>query len=286
MNIQIVTALITLGSLGLLFGIVLAIASKVFFVKKDPRIEKIDEVLPQVNCGACGYPGCAGYSEGIVNDEADVTLCAPGGSEVIEKIAQIMGLEASAAEPKIAVVRCQGTKENAIDKFEYTGIKECNAASLVSDGHKACEYGCLGFGSCVDSCPFDAMAMKENGLPIVFEDKCTGCGNCVEACPKGIMELIPKSQKVYLGCVNQNKAKAVKSVCSVGCIGCTLCSKPKVTPSGVIIMENNIPLVPAVWEDWQNAVEKCPTDSFVVRGERPQIIEAEKSEEKAEVYKE
>ncbi len=278
MNIQVLTALITLGSLGLLFGIILAIASKVFFVKKDARVEKIDGILPQANCGGCGYPGCAAYAEAVVAGDVDIDKCAPGGPETIIKIAEIMGKEATAAEPKIAVVRCQGSHENAKNKFEYTGIKDCNAAVLVSGGHKACEYGCLGFGSCVAACPFDAMAMQENGLPIVFEEKCTGCGNCVEACPKGIMELIPVSQKVYLGCINPGRAKEVKAVCSVGCTGCTLCSKPKITPSGVIKMENNLPVVPPVWEDWQMAVEKCPTGSFVVRGEKLEIREKEKTE--------
>ncbi|MCK5075340.1 MAG: RnfABCDGE type electron transport complex subunit B, partial [Calditrichia bacterium] len=143
MNIQIITALITLGSLGLIFGIVLAVASKVFFVKKDARIEKIDEILPQANCGGCGYPGCAGYSEAVVAGACAIDLCAPGGGDLVLQIAKIMGKEATAAEPKIAVVRCQGSKDNALDKFEYTGIEECNAAALISDGHKACVYGCL-----------------------------------------------------------------------------------------------------------------------------------------------
>ena len=277
MNIQIMTALITLSSLGLLFGAILAIASRVFYVKKDPRVEKIDEILPQANCGGCGYPGCAGYSEAVVSGQASIDKCAPGGNDIIEKIAKIMGMEATASEAKVAVVRCQGSSEKARDKFKYSGIEDCNAAVLISNGHKTCIYGCLGFGSCVNSCPFDAMIMQENGLPAVFEDKCTACGNCVEACPKGIMELIPRSQKVYLGCVNRDKGKTVKEACDMGCTGCTLCSKPKITPSEVIVIENNMPIVPAKWDDWQTAVEKCPSGSFVVRGEKPPVQTEEKA---------
>jgi len=264
-NVQIVSALITLGGLGLLFGAILAFASRIFYVEKDPRIEKIDEILPGANCGGCGYPGCSNYAEAVVSGEAEPNLCAPGGEEVVQKIAEILGIKAEAAEPMVAVVRCQGAHGVAKDKFEYQGIRDCNAAVLVHGGHKACVYGCLGFGSCVASCPFDAMAMQDNGLPVVFEDKCTACGNCVEACPKGIMELIPRSQKVFLGCVNQDAGKEVRQVCSVGCIGCALCTKPKITPSEKLVMKDNMPEIPSDWEDFETAVAKCPTKSFVVR---------------------
>lgn len=265
MSVQIVSSLITLGGLGLIFGAILAYASKIFHVEKDPRIELIDELLPGANCGGCGFPGCSNYAEAVVSGETASNLCAPGGEQVTLKIAEILGVEAETAEPKVAVVRCQGAHGVAKDKMIYEGIEDCNAATLVQGGQKACIYGCLGFGSCVKSCPFDAMAMQDNGLPVVFEDKCTACGNCVLACPKGIMELIPRSQKVFLGCINKNKAKDVRAVCSVGCIGCALCTKPKITPSEKLVMDNNLPTIPADWEDFTTAVAKCPTKSFVVR---------------------
>ena len=271
MNVQIISSLITLGGLGLIFGAVLAYASKIFHVEKDPRIEMINEALPQANCGGCGYPGCLNYSEAIVTQNTKTTLCAPGGEETVRKIAAILGIEAEAQNPMVAVVRCQGAHGIAKDKFLYEGLADCNAEVLVLGGHKACEYGCLGHGSCVMACPFDAMAMLDNGLPAVFEDKCTACGICVEVCPKGIMQLIPRSQKVFLGCVNQNNGKAVREVCSVGCIACGLCAKENITPSGKIVMKNNMPEVPADWEDFEMAVKRCPTKSFVVRipGEAP-----------------
>lgn len=280
MNIQLVAALATLAGLGVVFGAILAFASKIFHVQKDPRVENIDAILPQANCGGCGYPGCAGYAEAVVKGEVGIDKCAPGGADTIAQIAKIMGVEASAAEPKVAVVRCQGSHENAKDKYTYHGVEDCNAAVLLSNGHKACIYGCLGLGSCVASCPFDAMFMQDNGLPFVIEDKCTACGNCVEACPKGIMELIPRSQEVFLGCVNQDRGKAVKEVCSVGCTGCTLCTKPKITPSEKLVMDKNMPVIPSDWEDWQTAVEKCPAKSFVVRDIAKHKLE--KKEEQAE----
>lgn len=278
-DVQILSSLITLGGLGLIFGAVLAFASKVFYVEKDPRIEEIDAILPQANCGGCGYPGCANYAEAVVKEGAPINLCAPGGEEVVAKISEILGVEAEEVEPQVAVVRCQGAHGIAKDKFEYQGIEDCNAAVLVQGGHKACVYGCLGFGSCVKACPFDAMKMQDNGLPYVFEDKCTGCGLCVEACPKGIMELVPRSQKVFLGCVNKDAGKAVREVCSVGCIACGLCAKPKITPSGKVYMKDNLPVVPPDWEDFEMAVKRCPTKSFVVR--IPEEAEKEEQIEKA-----
>lgn len=269
MNVQVFSSLITLGGLGLLFGAILAFASRIFYVEKDPRIEKINEFLPQANCGGCGFPGCSNYAEAIVNENANISLCAPGGEDVVKKIADILGVEAEAGTPMVAVVRCQGAHGIAKDKFKYEGIEDCNAEVLIQGGHKACEFGCLGHGSCVKACPFDAMMMQDNGLPYVFEDKCTACGICVEECPKGIMQLVPRSQKTFLGCVNQNAAKAVRQVCSVGCIGCALCTKPKITPSEKLVMENNLPVIPADWEDFDLAVEKCPTNSFVVRIPHP-----------------
>ena len=265
LNIQVVSSLITLGGLGLLFGAVLAFASRIFYIEKDPRIDIINEALPQANCGGCGYPGCLNYAEAIVKENASISLCAPGGDEVINQIAQILGVAAEATNPMVAVVRCQGTHDLAKDKFTYEGIADCNAETIIHGGHKACEFGCLGYGSCVKACPFDAMTMQDNGLPKVFEDKCTACGICVDVCPKGIMQLVPRSQNVILGCVNKNSGKPVRSVCSVGCIGCGLCAKPNITPSGEIVMEDNMPTIPADWNDFDLAVQRCPTKSFVVR---------------------
>ena len=269
MDLVIISSIISIGGLGLLFGAGLAYASKKFAVEVDPKIEEIIEILPGANCGACGYPGCSGYAEAIVKngDAAQIDLCAPGGADTIDNIAKIMGIEAGAGkEPMVAVVQCRGNNEKAPKRFQYLGLTDCVAAELIMGGDKACVYGCLGLGSCVRACPFDAMAMGEDGLPIVFEDKCTACGMCVAACPRNIMKIIPVSQKIFLGCVSQDKAKKVKTVCSVGCIGCTLCSKPKITPSGAIVMEGNLPnIIDPIADDLPNAVEKCPTKTFVVR---------------------
>ncbi len=267
MDIVVISSILGIGSLGLFFGASLAYASRKFAVEVDPKIEKILEELPGANCGACGYPGCSGYAEAIVKSGADISLCTPGGMDVTEKVAEIMGVEAGdAGEKMVAVVQCRGDNEKAPKRFHYKGITDCHAAQLIMGGDKACVYGCLGLGTCVESCPFGAMYMGDDGLPVVIEDKCTACGMCVSACPRNIMALIPVSQKIFLGCVSQDKGKSVKQVCKVGCIGCKLCANPKTTPSGSIEMKGNLPvIVDIAAEDLPAAVEKCPTNSFVVR---------------------
>ena len=278
--------LAVMGGLGLVFGVGLAIASKIFMVKRDPRVQEIDDVLPGVNCGACGAPGCSGFAEGVVEGKYPANGCTVGGAEVADLVAQIMGTEAGEIVPKVAVVRCRGDRENCVERAQYHGIMDCRAAVLIDDGAKGCVYGCLGMGTCVDSCPFDAMWMNASGLPEVDEDLCTACGECVRACPRGIMEIIPKDQKVFLACVSKDFGKAVKAVCKVGCIGCGLCAKPAVTADEIITMDGKLPVihyerVNHPWKDLETAVGKCPTKSFGIRGEVPVKEREEEVEEEA-----
>lgn len=272
------SAVLGLGGLGVIFGSSLAFAARKFAVKVDPKIEMINEALPGVNCGGCGFPGCAAYADAIVTKNTAIDKCAPGGSDTQSKIAAIMGLTVSErSEPKVAVVQCGGGKEQARNKFVYYGIQDCTAAELIGQGAKACKYGCLGLGSCVRACPFDAMYMDENGLPRVIEDKCTACGICVTTCPRGIMALIPRRQKIFIACGSKDRGKAVKDVCSVGCTGCTLCANPKVTPAGSIKMDGNLPtLVTIDAEELTTAVQKCPANSFHVRGVTQAVAETVK----------
>jgi electron transport complex protein RnfB len=251
-----------LGGLALVLSGGLAYASKKFAVFVDPRIEKMTELLPGANCGGCGYPGCSGYAEAVIKSGAQPTLCAPGGSETAALIAKIAGVEAGDVIPKKAVVQCRGGKREALTRFEYEGIRDCSAAQLVASGSKACVYGCLGLGSCVEACPYDAIAMSDNGIPVVFEDKCTGCGICVGTCPRGILALVDRDVNVYLGCVSRDRGPKVKNICSVGCIGCTVCAKKG--PEG-ITMDGWLPRIDyAKVREWPEANEICPTKSFVV----------------------
>lgn len=278
-DMSVLGAIASVGGMGLLFGGGLAYASKKFYVYIDPRVEKIDEALPGANCGACGLAGCRQMALKLVDGELSAAACPVASAEARDKIAEILGEAVETAEEQVAVVRCQGTPEKCGDRFDYQGFESCAAAELVGHGHKSCDWGCLGFGDCVKSCPFDAMLMGDDSLPIVLDDKCTGCGKCVEACPRDIMELIPRTANVYIACKNPNRAKEVKSVCSIGCTGCTLCANPKTTPSGQITMaENNLPVFDySIEDDPVVAVHKCPTNSLVDKraGTRPIFYIAE-----------
>lgn len=220
----ILSAILVVGIVGLAFGLLLAVAAVIFKVEVDERIEKIEEVLPGANCGACGYPGCSGYASAVVENGAPVDLCGVGGGAVAQQIGGIMGIAVAKGVEKVARVHCQGTCENAKDKFEYYGVETCDAASRIAGGQKACDKGCLGFGSCVSVCKFDAISVVD-GVAVVDEEKCTACGACVKACPKAIIELLPKENKTYVKCSNKKPGKVVNTVCKAGCIACKICEK-------------------------------------------------------------
>ncbi len=222
---MIIAAVISLSLIGAFFGLILSIANKKLHVKQDPRIEKIISVLPGANCGACGEPGCAGYAAKIVNNNISISLCPVGGSELAEEISKIMGIEADKIEPQVARVRCQGGDNVTKNKFVYQGPLNCAAAQQIEEGYKVCSFGCLGLGDCVRSCPFDAIHLNENSIPIVDNNKCTGCGNCVVECPRDIIILSNIKCEVFVKCLNQEKGALMRKGCSVGCIACQLCVK-------------------------------------------------------------
>ena len=180
---NVIAAVVVLAVLGAVFGFILAVASKVFEVKKDPREEEILSHLAGANCGGCGFPGCAGCAAAILAGTAPVNACAPAGAENAAAIAKIMGQEAPSGERKVAFVRCNGGT-NAAKRYEYVGVKDCLPATKVAGGPLECQFGCLGFGSCVSACQFGAMSIGPNGAAVVDPDKCTDCMACAKACPR------------------------------------------------------------------------------------------------------
>ena len=266
MNV-ILIAVISLGAIALVAAVILYWASKKFAVYEDPRIAQVAAVLPQANCGGCGYPGCSGFADACVKaGSLEGKLCPVGGQAVMAKVADILGLAAEASEPKVAVVRCNGTCANRPRINENDGAKSCAIAAALYGGETGCSYGCLGCGDCVAACKFDAIHMNpETGIPEVDEEKCTACGACAKACPKGIIEIRlkgKKSRRVYVRCVNKDKGAVARKACSVACIGCGKCVKT--CPFEAITLENNLAYIDYnKCKSCRKCEEACPQGSII-----------------------
>lgn len=226
-----------IGAIGLFFGALLAFASIVFKVEKDERIDEICELLPGANCGGCGYTGCSALAEAIVADGELATKCNLMTEEKNAQICAIMGIQAGKIEKKTARLRCAGTSEACKPRYDFTGIDDCYTAMQLNGGPKTCEYGCMGLGSCVKACDFDAIEIKD-GIAFIHQDKCVGCGKCVSSCPKNIIELVPVRDAIYVACHSTDKGTLVRTYCSAGCIGCKICEKN--CEAGAIKVENNL----------------------------------------------
>ena len=257
---NIIYPILVLGGLGLLFGVLLSIASKAFAVKVDPKIGEVLDALPGANCGACGFPGCEGLATAIAEGRAPVNSCPIGGQKVADKVAEIMGLNAANVERNVAVVLCQGDKDKAKEKYEYDGIEDCRVQIDLADGCKSCSYGCLGCGTCQDVCQFDAIDMV-NGIAVINKEKCTACMKCIEVCPKKIIELVPYDNEYIVKCKSEDKGKEVRGNCTIGCIGCRLCVRN--CPVDAFTFENNLAKINYdICTNCGICEEKCPTKAI------------------------
>lgn len=260
---MILIAIISLGGIGAAGAALLYATSKKFEVYEDPRISQVQEALPGANCGGCGFPGCAGFATACVKaDNLDNLNCPVGGASVMEKVSTILGKEASKADPTVAVVRCNGNCEARPRLNLYDGVSSCAIASALYGGETGCSFGCLGMGDCEVACDFDAIHINpETKLPEVIEDKCTSCGACVKACPKNIIELRkkgPKSRRIFVSCVNQDKGGVARKACSNACIGCSKCEKE--CAFDAIKIENNLAYIDSVkCRLCRKCVVVCPT---------------------------
>ena len=215
--------LVLLGSIGLFFGIGLALAAHKFAVEVNPKVEAVKEVLAGAQCGGCGFAGCEAYAEAVVNDpDVPPNLCFPGKSSVAEAVAQITGKQMGAMEDLVAVVHCARSIRKDYKKYDYIGYGRCSGANLAFAGPTDCQYGCVGFGECAGACPFDAITM-ENHFPVIDEDLCVGCGTCVKTCPKHLITLVPKKARVVVRCSTRNTGKLAHQICEAGCMHCQSC---------------------------------------------------------------
>ena len=279
MDVQaIIFAIASIGGLGIVFGAILGYASKIFAVDEDPRIGQVLECLPGANCGGCGYPGCGGLAAAIVAGTAPVNACAVGGAKAAAAIGEVMGVVAEEKEPMVAFVKCGGTCDKAQNKYDYDGISDyVMAAQLAGKSSKACAFGCMGLGSCVKVCQFNAIKI-ENGVAVVDPEVCVSCGKCVNICPQHIIELVPKKKKVKVQCSSKEMGKAVMSVCSAGCIGCKICEKT--CKFDAIHVIDNIPVID--YDKCKNCgmcANKCPKKVLTgYKVEAPKPAEAPKAE--------
>ena len=262
----ILIALLVLGITGLVAALLLYLIAQKFKVEEDPRIDLVQEVLPGANCGGCGFAGCRALAEACVKATSlDGLLCPVGGAPTMEKVGAILGMEAVAADPKVAVVRCNGVCEARPRTSEYDGVRSCRIEHSLYVGETACPFGCLGCGDCVAACQFGALSMDpKTGLPVVDEEKCTACGKCVKACPRNIIELRkkgPKGRRVVVECVNKDKGAAARKACLNACIGCAKCQKE--CSFDAIVVENNVAYIdPEKCRLCRKCEAVCPTGAI------------------------
>lgn len=266
----IFTAVLVLGAIALVASVVLFVISKKFAVHEDPRIGQVAELLPGANCGGCGFPGCSGMADALVKGadtgSIDGLRCPVGGDDVMNQVADLLGMAMANSEPMVAVVRCNGSCENRPRIAEYDGLRTCEAMNSTGAGETGCGYGCLGCGDCTKACQFGAISMNaETGLPEVDEEKCTSCGACVKACPRHIIELRkkgPKGRRVYVQCVNKDKGPVAKKACAVACIGCGKCQKA--CKFEAITVENNLSYIDySKCKMCTKCVDECPTGAII-----------------------
>ena len=264
MTANIITPVAAMAVLGLIFGLGLAYALKIFWIEPDPKMFKLLSLLPGSNCGACGKAGCAGFAAALAAGEASPAGCAVSSSEARKAIASLLGLEHYDKIKMVATLLCNGGAR-AADKYVYQGLRTCMASALVFAGQKACTFGCLGFGDCVDDCPFGAISMGADGLPAVDQAKCTACGKCVKTCPKKLYVLLPSKSVYYVRCSSKDAGGVTAKACKSGCIACLKCEKA--CPAGDVKVESNLSRIdPGKCQNIGKCSEVCPTKVIAKRG--------------------
>lgn len=261
---DILLTILIMGVLGALIGIFLIVAGKKFAVHEDEKVLKIREALPGNNCGGCGFAGCDALAKAIAAGEAPVNACPVGGAKVAKEVGAILGVSAGESVRKIAFVKCSGDCEKSPKTYQYVGEASCTLVNnMPGGGDKACTYGCLGYGSCVKVCEYDAIHIVD-GIAVIDEDKCVACGMCAKACPRHLIEIIPATADIRVACNSLDKGIDVKKVCSTGCIGCSMCER--ICPVDAIKVENNLAKIDYdVCAGCAACARKCPSKIIKVK---------------------
>lgn len=267
MSSTILITVISLSLLALLAAVILYFVAQKFKVFEDPRIDEVAEILPQANCGGCGFAGCRNFAEALVaSDSFEGLNCPVGGAEIMALSAKILGREAPVTDPMVAVLKCNGTPEFRPRTSRYSGAPDCRISNSLFIGETDCSYGCMGYGDCVKACQFDAMYIDvQTGLPVISDEKCLACGACIKACPRHLIELrkkAKKDKKIYVACSNCDKGGPARKACKVACIGCSKCVK--VCEYGAITIDKNLAYIDAAkCKLCRKCVTECPTGSII-----------------------
>lgn len=267
MSSIILITIISLSLLALLSAVILYFIAQKFKIFEDPRIDDVQAVLPQANCGGCGFAGCRNFAEALVKSETFEGLnCPVGGAEVMGLTAKILGREAPVVDPEVAVLLCNGSPDVRPHTSRYDGAMDCRISASLFIGETDCSYGCMGYGDCVRACQFDAMYIdRTTQLPVIIDDKCKACGACVRACPRNLIELrkkAKKDRKIYVACSNCDKGGPARRACKVACIGCNKCQK--VCEYDAITIENNLAYIDAAkCKLCRKCVTECPTNAIL-----------------------
>ena len=273
---MILAAVAILGGVGLTFGALIAVAQLKLRVYEDPRIDGVTELLPGANCGACGYAGCRAFAEATVQGAVKPAQCTVMSPDMREEVATYLGVDAGAANKRVARLMCAGGCDVAPAKAMYHGIESCAAAVAVGGGGKGCSWGCDGHGDCAVSCTFDAIIMNDVGLPVVDVEKCTACNDCVDACPLGLFTILPLDNHLFVQCRSLLSGDAATSVCSVACNACARCAQDA---PGLISMARGLAVVDytRIELENRNAIARCPTGAIVwLEGQQfelPEMVE-------------
>jgi len=260
-NVPVLTGVAALGGLTLLLASLLVLANRKLYVYEDPRIDLVEEMLPHVNCGACGFPGCRPFAEALVIGDVAPGTCTVSSEAERANIAGFLGVDVGGEEKRVARLACAGGANVARNHARYDGLASCRGAAQVAGGGKGCFWGCLGLGDCEAVCDFDAIRMDAQSLPVVDEESCTACGDCVEVCPKDLFSLHPVSRRLWVSCSSLLAGDEMLDDCQVACTACARC---EMDGPGVVSMQGNLPIV-----DYSRGpvtrvpIERCPTGAIV-----------------------
>lgn len=257
MLIDILIALCVVAVIGFILGVLLAVASKLFYVPENKLAKLVRECLPGVNCGACGYKGCDDYAAAIAEGKAKPNLCVPGAEATAAELSALLNIEVEEPADVVAFVHCNGHCDATADKANYIGIKSCKAAAGLYGGPGACRFGCMGFGDCAKACPANAICI-DDGIAHIDTTACLGCGLCTTICPKHLINLVPQDTKAVVMCSNQEKGADARKNCQNACIGCKKCERG--CPEGAITVTNNVAKIDYTkCSGCGTCVDGCPT---------------------------